>query len=204
MRKAAARTLDAVVDAIGQLLGACNAPECANYFANAGYGQAKNHPALGFRELLAGFRGSARKLGSYLRLRKADPLFAEVAPYFSDDIVVARLLEIRRDHGLRISFCCLAGRKAQPRGGPQPKQPVTASADPKQQLLIALERRFEPLLPILETLHVPVSFHCEETTRSRRPTRSFRRPGQRGPTLAYWRRWPVRCNSGTNRLMKSR
>jgi putative transposase len=40
LRKAAARTLDAVVDAIGQLLGACNAPECANYFANAGYGQA--------------------------------------------------------------------------------------------------------------------------------------------------------------------
>jgi len=40
LRKAAARTLDVVVGTIGQLLGAYTAPERANYFANAGYGQA--------------------------------------------------------------------------------------------------------------------------------------------------------------------
>jgi transposase len=40
LRKAAARTLDVVVDTIGQLLGDYTAPERANYFANAGYGQA--------------------------------------------------------------------------------------------------------------------------------------------------------------------
>jgi transposase len=40
LRKAAARTLEAVIAATGQLLGAYTAPECANDFANAGYGQA--------------------------------------------------------------------------------------------------------------------------------------------------------------------
>jgi transposase len=39
LRKAAARTLDAVVAAIGELLGSYTAKECANYLANAGYGQ---------------------------------------------------------------------------------------------------------------------------------------------------------------------
>ena len=40
LRKAAARTLNTVVKAIGRLLDAYTPPECANYFANAGYGQA--------------------------------------------------------------------------------------------------------------------------------------------------------------------
>ena len=40
LRNAAARTLEAVVAAIGQLPGSYTAQECANYFANAGYGQA--------------------------------------------------------------------------------------------------------------------------------------------------------------------
>ena len=40
LRKAAARTLQAVVAAIRELLDAYTAPECANYFTNAGYGQA--------------------------------------------------------------------------------------------------------------------------------------------------------------------
>ena len=39
LRNAAARTVEAVVAAIGQLLGAYTAQECANYFANAGYGR---------------------------------------------------------------------------------------------------------------------------------------------------------------------
>jgi putative transposase len=39
LREAAARTVEAVVAAIGQLLGAHTAKECANYFANAGYKQ---------------------------------------------------------------------------------------------------------------------------------------------------------------------
>ena len=37
LRKAAARTLDALCAAIGQLLGAFKRGECANYFRNAGY-----------------------------------------------------------------------------------------------------------------------------------------------------------------------
>jgi putative transposase len=37
LRKAAARTVGAVLAAIGELLGAYTARECANYFANAGY-----------------------------------------------------------------------------------------------------------------------------------------------------------------------
>src|SRR5246127_1198543 len=39
LRKAAARTLQTVVAAIGELLDAYTAEECANYFKNAGYGQ---------------------------------------------------------------------------------------------------------------------------------------------------------------------
>ena len=37
LRKAAARTLETICDAIGQLLGAFTPHECANYFRNAGY-----------------------------------------------------------------------------------------------------------------------------------------------------------------------
>jgi len=37
LRNAAARTVEEVTAAIGQLLGAYTAKECANYFANAGY-----------------------------------------------------------------------------------------------------------------------------------------------------------------------
>jgi putative transposase len=40
LRKAAARNLEALVATTGELLGAYTARECANYFANAGYGQA--------------------------------------------------------------------------------------------------------------------------------------------------------------------
>jgi transposase len=39
LRTAAARTLEALITAIGQLLGTYTAQECANYFTNAGYGQ---------------------------------------------------------------------------------------------------------------------------------------------------------------------
>jgi putative transposase len=37
LRKAAARTLEALTAAVGEVLGAFTAQECANYFANAGY-----------------------------------------------------------------------------------------------------------------------------------------------------------------------
>jgi transposase len=37
LRRAAARTSEAVCDAIGQLLDAFTPRECANYFNNAGY-----------------------------------------------------------------------------------------------------------------------------------------------------------------------
>jgi transposase len=37
LRKAAARTIETVCAAIGQLLGAFTAEECSNYFKNAGY-----------------------------------------------------------------------------------------------------------------------------------------------------------------------
>ena len=37
LRKAAARTVEGLTAAIGELLGAYTAQECANYFANAGY-----------------------------------------------------------------------------------------------------------------------------------------------------------------------
>ena len=40
LRKAAARTLETVVAAVGKLLDAYTPSECANSFANAGYGQA--------------------------------------------------------------------------------------------------------------------------------------------------------------------
>jgi transposase len=39
LRKAAARTLEAVIAAIGQLLGTYTPQECTNYFTHAGYGQ---------------------------------------------------------------------------------------------------------------------------------------------------------------------
>ena len=38
LRKTAARTLKAVIAAIGQLLGTYTTQQCANYFKNAGYG----------------------------------------------------------------------------------------------------------------------------------------------------------------------
>ena len=46
MRKAAARILEAVCAAIGQLLEAFSSQECTNYFQNAGYAPTKYHPAL--------------------------------------------------------------------------------------------------------------------------------------------------------------
>jgi len=39
LRKAAARTFEALIAAIGQLLGTYTTKECTNYFTNAGYGQ---------------------------------------------------------------------------------------------------------------------------------------------------------------------
>lgn len=39
LRKAAARTFEALIAAIGQLLGTYTTQECTNYFTNAGYGQ---------------------------------------------------------------------------------------------------------------------------------------------------------------------
>jgi len=39
LRNAAARTLEALTAAVGELLGTFTAQECANYFANAGYKQ---------------------------------------------------------------------------------------------------------------------------------------------------------------------
>jgi transposase len=46
LRKKAARTIEAVCAAIGQLLDAFTPQECANYFKNAGYDPTKIHPAL--------------------------------------------------------------------------------------------------------------------------------------------------------------
>ena len=46
LRKAAARTLETVLAAIGELLDAYTPEECANYLKNAGYGQTRKHPAL--------------------------------------------------------------------------------------------------------------------------------------------------------------
>jgi transposase len=40
LRKAAARTLESLTAAVGELLGAFTAEECANYFANSGYARA--------------------------------------------------------------------------------------------------------------------------------------------------------------------
>ena len=39
LRNAASRTLESLVAAIGELLGTFTPQECANYFANAGYGR---------------------------------------------------------------------------------------------------------------------------------------------------------------------
>jgi transposase len=39
LRKCAARTVEAICAAIGQLLQTFTPPECANYFENAGYVQ---------------------------------------------------------------------------------------------------------------------------------------------------------------------
>lgn len=44
LRKAAARTFDAVTDAIGNLLDAFTPKECANYFNNSGYAKPKAIP----------------------------------------------------------------------------------------------------------------------------------------------------------------
>ncbi|WP_258585490.1 IS630 family transposase [Mesorhizobium sp. AR02] len=44
LRKAARRTIDAVCNAIGQILGTVNSIECRNYFIEAGYAQPKVIP----------------------------------------------------------------------------------------------------------------------------------------------------------------
>ena len=45
LRKAAARTVEILVTAVGQLLDAYTAQECANYFVNPGYRRTEIHPA---------------------------------------------------------------------------------------------------------------------------------------------------------------
>jgi transposase len=47
LRKARARTFDAVSDSIGDTLNAFNSTECANYLKNAGYTSIQNEHALG-------------------------------------------------------------------------------------------------------------------------------------------------------------
>lgn len=49
LRKAAARTKDAVCNAIGRILNTITADECSSYFTNAGYEPNRNHPALAGR-----------------------------------------------------------------------------------------------------------------------------------------------------------
>jgi transposase len=44
LRKAAARTVSALWDAVGQLLQRFSPHECSNYFANAGYGLPNRNP----------------------------------------------------------------------------------------------------------------------------------------------------------------
>jgi len=44
LRKAATRSLDALWNAVGELLSRFSARECENYFANAGYGSTKRNP----------------------------------------------------------------------------------------------------------------------------------------------------------------
>src|SRR5207245_7241250 len=46
LRKAAARTVEAICAVIGKLLGMFTPEECANYFANSGYALTKTHRAL--------------------------------------------------------------------------------------------------------------------------------------------------------------
>jgi transposase len=46
LRNAAARTFEALIAAIGQLLAIYTTQECTNYFTNAGYGRTWKHPAL--------------------------------------------------------------------------------------------------------------------------------------------------------------
>jgi transposase len=41
LRKAAARTVEAICAAIGEILGTFTSEECANYFKNSGYAQPK-------------------------------------------------------------------------------------------------------------------------------------------------------------------
>lgn len=44
LRKAAARTVTALWDAVGQLFNCFSPHECSNYFANAGYGLPNRNP----------------------------------------------------------------------------------------------------------------------------------------------------------------
>ncbi len=46
LRRAAARTTDAVCNALGPILETVTPDECSNYFARAGYRQTQIHPAL--------------------------------------------------------------------------------------------------------------------------------------------------------------
>jgi hypothetical protein len=96
------------------------------------------------RYLPTGVGSGALYLCAQLRLSSSDAFLLEVGQHLVDDIVIARSLEVRRDDGFGIGLCLLTGRKAQPRGRPQPEQPVAARRDPEPQFLVALELGFEP------------------------------------------------------------
>ena len=79
LRKAAARTVEAVWDAIGQLLSAFVPKECASYFKNAGYASTKIYPALAShppaeRSNISGFAAPGAKR------TVAEPLLPQLLP----------------------------------------------------------------------------------------------------------------------------
>ena len=138
------------------------------------------------RYLPAGVGSGALYLCAQLRLSSSDAFPFEVGQHLVDDIVIARSLEVRRDDGFGIGLCLLTGRKAQPRGRPQPEQPVAARGDPEPQFLIALEPASNPFSRSVKLFI----------------TSSLVLVGW--PGRLYSRRWPTSCSSITNRLMKSR
>ena len=118
-------------------------------------------PVLGdqpWLQLALRLLGGARQLGAQLRLGHLDALGGEIIPHLFDDIAVARLFEIRVDHGSGIGLRLVAGGNAEAAGGPQPEQPVAAGGDPELQLLVALELGLETFLAVFETSHVVSSF----------------------------------------------
>ena len=60
LRKARARSKDAVCNAIATLLGTYTADECSNYFKNSGYGSTQTHHALAGAWIDPGSRSMSR------------------------------------------------------------------------------------------------------------------------------------------------